>query len=179
MEMATIAKHWTIEEMYALPEDGLKYEVVRGELFVSPAPTRRHEDVCARLSLILSRYVDQEQLGLVYHPRAVLRFEGSEVEPDLMVRDEDTSDNEDWALAPTPLLIVEVFSPSTKNRDKKQKRDLYMDAGVAEYWMVDPHENEITVIRKGQPNLTLKHEMTWQPNGAAQPLAFAMEKLFG
>ena len=82
MHMAAKPQPWTIEKMYRLPDDGNKYEVVRGELFVTPPPTDHHETIAARLTTILSPYVVAKGLGLVYHPRAVMQFEGSEVEPD-------------------------------------------------------------------------------------------------
>jgi Uma2 family endonuclease len=86
MPMAMHANQWTLEELHSLPDDGNKYELVRGELFVTPPPTDEFETVLARLSRILNPYVATHGLGMVYHPPAVMRFEGSEVEPDLMVR---------------------------------------------------------------------------------------------
>ena len=177
MAMATVAKRWTIDEMHALPDDGNKYEVIRGELFVTLAPTYEHSRIVAQLTRILVPYVEREGLGLVYHPRAVLRFEDSEVEPDIMVRNE-AEENADYENAPVPSLIVEVFSPSTKNLDKTHKRDSYMDAGVGEYWMVDARERLITVIRKGQENAPLTDEISWNPPEVSAPLVFAIQKVF-
>ena len=178
MAMATVTKRWTLDELHSLPDDGNKYEVVRGELFVTPAPTPTHETVCARLSRILTRYAELEGLGLVYHPRAVLQFEDSEVEPDLMVRREHTGDSGTWSSAPVPSLIVEVFSPSTRQRDQNQKRDLYMDAGVGEYWMVDPERRAFIVIRKGRDNVVITDAMTWHPESAASPLVCDLARVF-
>jgi Uma2 family endonuclease len=178
MPMATVAKRWTLDELHALPEDGNTYEVIRGELFVTPAPTPTHGTVAARLAHILVRYVEREGLGLVYFPRAVLQFEDSEVEPDLMVRQEHEGDSTTWASAPIPSLIVEVFSPSTKRRDENQKRDLYLDAGVPEYWMVDPERRAIIVITRGQANRVVTDEMSWHPAGAAAALVFPIARVF-
>ena len=86
MRVATKTKRWTLGEVHRLPDDGNKYELVRGELFVTPPPNVEHEDILARLTRALDRFVEANDLGMVYHPRAVMRFEGSEVEPDLMVR---------------------------------------------------------------------------------------------
>ena len=178
MPMAAVAKRWTLDELHSLPDDGNKYEVVRGELFVTPAPTPTHETVCARLHRILDRYVDHAGLGMVYRPRAVLQFEDSEVEPDLMVRQEHLGDSSSWASAPVPSLIIEVFSPSTRRRDAGQKRDLYMDAGVGEYWMVDPDRRVIVVIRRGLENVVVADEMSWQPAGATAALVFPVARVF-
>jgi Uma2 family endonuclease len=89
------------------------------------------------MSRILDPYVESQGLGLVYHPRSVVRFEGSEVEPDLMVRQPWIVDDRSWGNAPMPILIVEVLSPSTRRRDQDQKRRLYMDATIAEIgWLI-------------------------------------------
>ncbi|CAN5474733.1 Uma2 family endonuclease [soil metagenome] len=178
MEMATVTKRWTLDELHRLPDDGNRYEVVHGALFVTPAPTPTHETVCARLTRILVPYVEREQLGLVYHPRAVLRFDGSEVEPDLMVRAEHTGDGSTWSSAPIPSLIVEVLSPTTERRDRNQKRELYMHAGVGEYWLVDAERRAITVIRKGREDVVVTNGMTWHPASAKEPLTFAVSRLF-
>ena len=84
MHMATKLKRWRLEEVHSLPDDGDKYQLVRGDLFVTPPPTDEHETILARLSDALSAYVRAHGIGLVFDPRAVLRFRGSEAEPDLM-----------------------------------------------------------------------------------------------
>jgi len=115
--MVATLKRWTLEEVHSLPDDGNKYELVRGELFVTPPPNPDHESIAARLSRVLDPYVEVQKLGFVYHPRAVMRFEGSEVEPDLMVRQPNARGAKDWEQSPTPILIVEIQSPSTRRRD--------------------------------------------------------------
>jgi len=175
--MATVARRWTLDELHALPNDRNKYEVIRGELFVTPAPTPTHETVAARLTHILVPYVEREGLGLVYRPQAVLQFEDSEVEPDLMVRLEHVGDSSTWASAPIPSLVVEVFSPGTKRRDQNQKRDLYLDAGVGEYWMVDPEQRALIVVRRGEANRVVTDEMSWRPAGASAALVFMVAQI--
>ena len=179
MQMSSAVKQWTLEEVHSLPDDGNKYELVRGELFVTPPPTDTHETVAARLSRILDPYVEQHELGLVYHPRAVMRFAGSEVEPGLMVRSPHPGDHADWNDAPIPILIVEILSPSTRRRDQVQKRSLYMDAGVAEYWLVDAERRMITAVRLGREDLVAHETMRWRPEGAATELTFDLARVFG
>ena len=137
--------------------------------------------MAARLLRILVPYVEEHGLGLVYSPRAVMRFAGSEVEPDLMVRALHPAEHPDWDDAPIPILIVEVLSPSTRRRDQVKKRSLYMDAGVADYWMIDPELRAITAVRAGREDVVaLEHEMMrWSPDGAAAELTFDLARVFG
>lgn len=179
MHMAATTKQWTLEELHTLPDDGNKYELVRGELFVTPPPNQGHETILARLTRILDPYVAAHGLGFVYHPRAVIRFEGSEVEPDLMVRQPPPAPDAPWESAPVPILVVEILSGSTRRRDRTQKRNLYMDAGVAEYWLVDPERSTITAVRPGREDHEASGQLTWLPPGVTSPLTFELARVFG
>jgi Uma2 family endonuclease len=180
MAVATLVRMWTLDEVHRLPDDGNKYELVRGELFVTPPPGVEHETILARLAAILTPYVSAQKLGHVYHPRSVVRFEGSEVEPDLMVRQPHPAprgNDSDWASAPTPCLVVEVLSSVTRRRDLNQKKDLYLDAGVSEYWVVDPESRTITVLTR-RSSVVVGDRMQWLPAGAGEPLGFEVGELF-
>lgn len=176
MPMAAATKQWTLAEVHSLPDDGNKYELVRGELFVTPAPSVKHESIKARLTRILVPYVEAHSLGLVYHPRAVIRFQGSEVEPDLIVRQQP--DDPDWAKAPIPILVVEILSDSTRRRDWNQKKQLYLDVGIDEYWIVDPDARTITVIRRGAAAAVASEQVTWAPTGTGSPLVVELKHVF-
>jgi Uma2 family endonuclease len=178
MHVATKTKVWTLEEVHSLPDDGNKYELVRGELFVTPAPAGIHETILARLSRILDPYVESQKLGLVFHPRSVMRFDGSEVEPDLMVRQPWIGDERSWDNAPMPILIVEVFSASTRRRDQNQKKRLYRDARIAEYWMVDPERRAVTVVEPESADRIVRDVLTWSPPGSSFPLEIRVPELF-
>jgi Uma2 family endonuclease len=179
MALAAHIEPWTLEQLHRLPDDGNKYELVRGELFVTPPPGDEHETVLAKLSEILAPYVREHRLGHVYHPKSVMRFEGSEVEPDLMVRarhPDRRGEESDWTRAPIPILVVEVLSDATRRRDRKQKKELYLDAGVTEYWIVDCVARAITVVR--QTGDTIVHDqMAWSPDGAPSRLEFPVEEI--
>jgi Uma2 family endonuclease len=179
MFVATKLKRWTLGELHSLPDDGNKYELIHGELFVTPSPTDDHETISARLSRILDPYVAAHGLGLVYRPRAVMQFKGSEVEPDLMVRQSQGSRKAKWKGAPLPLLIVEILSPSTRRRDRLQKRNFYIEAGVPEYWIVDPDESTITQIRNGRPDHVSSDRLAWSPPGSPEPLNIRVKDVFG
>ena len=179
MHMATRTKRWTLAELHSLPDDGNKYELVRGELFVTPPPTEEHETILALLSRILEPYVAANDLGLVYRPRAVVRRKGSEVEPDLMVRRPRTGKRRDWTNAPLPILLVEVLSGSTRRRDFGPKRDFYVDIGIPEYWIVDPDGMEIHVLRPGCEDELATDRLIWAPAGAKAPLNIELREVFG
>ena len=173
-------KRWTLEEVHRLPDDGNKYELVHGELFVTPPPNNLHETVLARLNRLLVAYIDANGLGLVYPGTPAVRHSGSETLPDLMVRAEAPAVLHDWENAPTPMLVVEILSESTRRRDLDQKRNYYLnDVRVPEYWAVDPRQRTVTIARPGRPDRIVDQLFTWHPADAAAPLEIRMEDLFG
>jgi Uma2 family endonuclease len=179
MLMAPATKVWTLEELDSLPDDGNTYELVRGELFVTPPPTDDHETIAARLHRILDRYAEEQKLGYVYRPRAVIRYAGSQVEPDLMVRQPSPGRKTEWEQAPAPSLVVEILSPFTRRRDHEQKREFYMnERRVPEYWIVDPESSTIRRIRPGEDD-EVATELDWQPAGASRALTITLADVFG
>lgn len=176
MGMAVETHRWSIEDLERLPDDGNKYEVVRGELFVTPGPSVSHELVLVRLDALLWPYVAANRLGAVFHPRTVVRFEDSEVEPDLTVRHLPAGEVA-WQEVPVPILVVEVSSRATIRRDRNQKRQLYIDAAVAEYWIVDRDRCAVTVVRPGLPDREVTDVLEWHPPGASAPLRIQVREL--
>ena len=178
MAMPAAMRRWTLGDLDRLPDDGNKHEVVRGQLFVTPAPAPRHEMILQCLTAILSPCVGAQSLGAVYHPRAVVRFEDSEVEPDLMVRSQPETVDTPWEARPVPLLVVEAVSGTTRRRDFGDKRDFYRDVNVSEYWIVDADARRIHVVRGMDDVSVVGDEMHWHPAAASEPLTFAIDQLF-
>ena len=179
MAVAVAVKHWTLEELHSLPDDGNKYEIIHGELFVSPAPTDPHETIAARLTRLIDPYVEANDLGLVYRPKAIFRVgTDSEVEPDLMVRALNTDPDRDWGKAPVPILVVEIGSPSTWRRDREHKRRFYMESGIPEYWIIDPEKREIIQVRPDVPDVASRNRLTWLPLGATETLVLDVAAVF-
>lgn len=178
MHMAHAAKRWTLEELHSLPDDGNKYELIDGELFVTPPPSEEHEAILVRLSRILEPFVASNNLGFVYTPRAVIRVAGSEAEPDRMVRRPKPKEGRDWDDAPIPILVVEVLSGSTRRRDLQGKRAFYTSAGVEEYWIVDPENRNVRIVRSGRPDVVTEDALIWSPSAATGSLSVAVPKLF-
>jgi Uma2 family endonuclease len=171
-------RHWTIEQLHLLPEDGNKYELVRGELFVTPAPTFGHETVVSILHSLLEPYVSAHSLGRIYRPRAVVRVRPhSEVEPDLMVRPV-APPRTTWERAPKPILVVEVTSETTRRRDYVDKKQLYLDLKIPEYWIVDTESREVHVVRPREQDFVVAAELTWHPESASLPLRIDVASVF-
>jgi Uma2 family endonuclease len=93
-----------------------------------------------------------------------LRFDGSEVEPDLTVRQPPSDRRASWEDVPIPLLVIEVLSPYTRRRDRGPKRDFYMDSGVGEYWIVDPDDECVTIVHRGRDDVTVRDQVAWLPS---------------
>jgi Uma2 family endonuclease len=178
MSMPSSANQWTLEDLERLPDDGNKYEVVHGELFVTPAPGQPHEIVSARLTRLLDPYVAEHGLGLVFRPRAVVRSVDSEVEPDLMIRAQGEASPNRWQDAPTPILVVEVISPTTRRRDHMQKRDFYEEIGVPEYWIADIDERSVRVARPNRDDSVATETLVWTPRADLPPLVISLVELF-
>ncbi len=178
MLMAPATSAWTMADLDRLPDDGNKYELVDGELFVTPAPSPAHERLALVMREILSPYVRAQRLGEVHTPRAVVQAEGSEVEPDLMVRPTTRTVPETWAEMPTPSLVVEVHSRTTRRRDLGKKRSFYLRIGVAEYWTVDRWDRTIRVMRRDVPDLVVDLVLEWRPSGAQETLRFDVPAYF-
>jgi Uma2 family endonuclease len=178
MGVAVASKRWTLRELHSLPDDGNKYELIDGELFVTPAPTNDHETVLALLHRALEPYVVANNLGLIYRARAIVRIRRNEVEPDLYVRPRTPRPVRSWTSAPVPILVVEVLSPSTRRRDQLQKRRLYTRTKVPDYWIVDDEDRTITVARPGEQDRVYDRVLTWKPAGSRKAFRLDVAAMF-
>jgi Uma2 family endonuclease len=133
---------WTVTDLSALPDDGLRYELVDGTLLVSPTPTKTHQRAVVRLCLLLTAACPDE-LEVFPAPTDYQPTPTRSLQPDLLVVRRD--DPGDAAVTTALALAVEVLSPSSRSVDRVLKRELYQQAGVAAYWVVDPEEPSVTV----------------------------------
>lgn len=143
------AREWTYAEFARLPDDGKRYEVIAGELCVTPSPDRSHQKVSSRLNALFLAFCEEQGVGDAYAAFDVIFGEGDYVEPDLVfVRAERVDDViRDRGIAGTPDLIVEILSDSTEGRDRGIKRERYAAYGVPEYWIIDIDAKHIEVYR--------------------------------
>ena len=133
----------TREDLDALPDDGLRHELIDGAIVMTPAPGVGHQDMGFALARALWSAMRGTDLKVVYAPVDVV-LGANVVEPDLVVA--PTADFTDRDLPAAPLLAVEIRSPSTAWIDKGRKRTLYEEAGVASYWLADPATPSITIL---------------------------------
>lgn len=135
----------TYEDYLETPEDGRRYEIIDGELYMSAAPNIAHQIAVTRLTVILESHVRRGGLGRVLvAPTAVWLSDTNVVEPDLLFVCAERLDRlEERRVRHAPDLVVEVLSPSTARTDRHAKAQLYARFGVGHYWLVDPARREI------------------------------------
>jgi Uma2 family endonuclease len=147
--MSLLARPLTYADLCELPDDSNRYEIIGGELIVSPSPNRSHQTVAYRLTQLIGDYVDARQLGQLFFAPVDVRLSAHNVvEPDLLFIRQDRL----GIYGPTgpvegpPDLIVEIISPSSKIMDRIRKAALYADSGVPEYWLVDPEKRDFQLL---------------------------------
>ncbi len=181
MGMAHPSGDWTADMVRALPDDGNRYEVVAGQLLVSPAPTWRHGDAVAAIYVILHQYCRTHRLGHVkIAPQDIEFDERNMVEPDVFVVPLVNGTKPlEWAEVRRLLLAVEVLSPGTAKHDRFTKRRLYQAEGVPEYWIVDVNTRMVERWRPEDERAELLADtLTWQPDPSTPPLAVALDAYF-
>jgi len=153
--MSQAATKMTYAQYCLLPEDGKQYEVIDGELFMTPAPRPKHQKIVVRLTEELSRFVRENRLGEVFvAPIDVLLDRHTIVQPDvLFISIARLSIVGEDAIEGPPDLVVEVLSPSTFYKDLRKKMAAYSQFGVQEYWIVDPETQSIEVYARQDDKL--------------------------
>ncbi|TWD74784.1 Uma2 family endonuclease [Kribbella amoyensis] len=133
---------FTPADLAALPDDGRRYELVDGQLLVTPAPQFIHQRAVVRLTTLLESSCP-DGLEVLVAPFDFRPTSGRCLQPDVLVRQsEDVARSSVTRLQ----LAVEVLSPSTRSVDLLLKRGLYEQAGVESYWLFDPEQEELTVL---------------------------------
>ena len=146
---AEVVTRLSYEEFRRLPDDGQRYELIRGEVHVSPSPSTRHQFVVLNLASSLDPFVRKSRLGIVLvAPLDVLLRPDTAVQPDVIfvsnVRAGIILDN---YIAGAPDLVVEILSPSTAAHDRATKLALYAEAGVDWVWFLDHQVKTVEVLK--------------------------------
>lgn len=152
--MATrLARPLTYDDLPQTVDDGSRYEIIGGELLVSPSPTTNHQRLVRTLVRFIEDVVDEHRLGEVLPGPVDVRLGvHTVVVPDLLFVRAERQDIVTSALIEgAPDLVVEIASPSTRGRDNVQKAAAYAEASVPEYWLPDPERRafRMLVLRDG------------------------------
>ena len=183
MAMPATRTDWTVDMLDALPDDGQRYEIIDGELFVTPAPSDVHQYIVGELYARLLAYFRGSGIGHpVVSPADVRRGDRrrNRVQPDIFVVRVTDGKRPTYPFELRDLLLaVEVESPGNPSYDYQTKRVLYMEAGVPEYWIVNPDARTIARWRGGEePGEILTHRLVWQPHGMAEAFVLELDAFF-
>lgn len=139
----------TYREYLQINDDFNRHEIIEGEHYVTPSPSKRHQKISIKLSTILYRWVEDHSLGEVFTgPYDVVLSETDVVIPDLLfVSKSRASISHEENVQGAPDLIVEILSPSTSRRDLGIKKTLYEKFGVSEYWVIDPDQKTVEIFK--------------------------------
>ncbi len=156
--MATL--RWTSRDLELLPDDGKRYEIVDGELYVSKQPHADHQLVCSRVWELLQQWCRQTKSGVAIAAPGVIFADDDDVAPDVVWISQERLaivSQPDGHLHAAPELAVEVLSPGATNtrRDREAKLKLYSRHGVLEYWIVNWPEQYVEIYRREQGILKL------------------------
>jgi len=132
---AEAVRPFTVTDLEAMPDDGRRYEIIDGELLVSPAPGWPHQEMTLAIYRTLHAACPRE-LRVLAAPFAVRTDIYNELQPDVLVaRYADLTERD---LPRAPLLAVEVISPTSRLRDTSLKKAAYARLGVSSFWLADP-----------------------------------------
>jgi Uma2 family endonuclease len=151
---------FTSADLARMPDDGKRYEIIEGELYVSKLPSAEHQFVCTQLAYYFQDWNHRSAMGVALITPGLVFAEDDDVAPDVIwVSHERLTGTLDRAghLTKAPELVVEVLSPGKTNerRDRVAKLALYSRRGVSEYWIVDWMQRSVEVYRRERGALKL------------------------
>src|SRR3954463_9562822 len=183
MGMRATRTGWTVDMVDALPDDGQRYELIDGELLVTPAPAEIHQLIVGELYARLREYLLRERVGrALVSPADVRRGDRSRnrVQPDVFVVRTENGKRPSYPYDLSDLLLaVEVSSPGNALIDYQRKRELYLASGVSEYWIINPDARNLSRWgRRDDTGQVLNGRVEWRPQGAATVFAMGLEEFF-
>ena len=183
MGMPATHVEWTVDMVDALEDDGQRYELIDGELFVTPGPGEFYQDIAGELYARLRDYLKPIGIGkAMISPSDVRRGDRTRnrVQPDVFVVRLADGKRPAYPYDLSDLLLaVEVASPSNPRLDYHVKRDLYLREGVGEYWIINPDARNVSRWRgRGDPGEILSERIEWNIAGAPRPFVLALEEFF-
>ncbi len=180
MPAIVLRTDWTVDDLESLPQDGSRYEIIDGELLVSPSPRVRHQWAAAKLYDQLRSFVEPARIGYLFSSPVNVEYgPRTHLEPDMSVVPAVLGKlPETVEAAGGPLLVIEILSPSTARYDRVKKRPVYQRQGV-EYWIVDI---DARVIERWMPDDTrpeiASETLVWAPKGCEAPFSLDVAAYF-
>ena len=175
-------RRWTREQVLALPDDGYRYELIDGQLLVSPNERANHNRAIMELIRQIDPYVERHRIGeLLTGPADLDLFAGQRMQPDLFVIPYRNGERfSDWPDAGIPILVVEVAPMDTWHIDRGPKRERYLRSGVPAYWLVEfDQADQVEVWTPESPTPVVEKErLVWQPIEAIPPLEIDLRAFY-
>jgi Uma2 family endonuclease len=139
----------TEEDYYNLPDNGMRYQLIEGELYMAPAPNLYHQTISGNLEFIFRAYLEQNPLGILLHAPFDVVFHGESIwQPDIfVVLNANRHILKEQRCEGVPDFIIEILSQNNRELDLHTKRTIYARQGVTEYWIIDPEAKEILIYR--------------------------------
>jgi Uma2 family endonuclease len=140
--------HWTYKDYVALPDDGHRYEIVDGVLYMAPSPNKEHQNAVLEIASYLRTHIKLTGLGQVFiAPFDVELNHRTVVQPEVVVvLNPNLEIITESRIIGAPDLVVEVSLPGTVGYDRAKKQSAYVRAGVPEYWIADPWSRTVEVL---------------------------------
>ena len=183
MGMPAAQGRWTVDMLDALDDDGQRYEIIDGELHVTPAPSDVHQLVAGELHSVLRAYLRPTSVGrALISPADVRRGDRTRnrVQPDVFVVRLTNGKRPSYPYDLRDLLLaVEIASPGNPILDYQVKRELYLLGGVPEYWIVNAEARVFSRWTSvDDPGQEFNRRIEYQPAGVASPLAMDIPAFF-
>lgn len=172
-------KEWTYEDYLSTPDDGQRYEIIDGVLYVTPAPRSIHQMLSKRLQFFFYQ-LELEGQGYVYNaPIDVLMPGCTPVQPDLvfLLREQRTM-IQDHGIVGVPHLVVEILSPTSRSLDRVQKLNRYAKNGVPLYLILDPDALSLEVFALDVGVYRLEHSLGEDDSWEFMGCQLALSQLF-
>ncbi len=185
--MPAHARRWTVAEVRELTNEERhwpRYELIDGELLVTPAPRPVHQIAVGMLFRAIAEYVDAQRLGMALMSPSDLELEDDTVtQPDVFVIPREYSHEggpfREWRQVRGLLLAGEVLSPASKRADRVTKRQFFQRVGVPDYWIVDL---DARMVERWQPqdaaSELVRDSLMWRPVGSTEPFRLDLDVFF-
>ncbi len=175
--MSVTSTKMTYDQYCLLPEDRNQYELIDGELIVTPSPKSRHQEIVVKLTSALYAYVSSHSLGTVYvAPMDTIFDQYTVLQPDILFVSQERLAEvaKEWIEGP-PDLVVEVLSPTSVDRYRRRKLAVYSQFGVREYWIVDPEDCAIDLYEPARKGTELVRRFSYRETFESPLLGFKLD----